>query len=123
MFEESNDIASEFPTGTQSMVPAKRCHEEADSETEVQDGVDEFEDHEPWEEELGDVEVEARTAVHGWKELRNQIKKYLKKSITPYHSSNISRMTNLLRPLFGLMAIWCLTPVLKSSYKSDIYLL
>ena len=59
------------------MVPAKRRHEEI--EAEVQDRVEDLEDQEPWEEEMGEVEAEARTVVHGWKELRDQIKKYLKK--------------------------------------------
>ena len=60
----------------QSTIPAKRPHEEVDVEVEVR--VDK--DHEPWEEELGKIEAEARTVVRGWKELQDQIKKHLKKN-------------------------------------------
>lgn len=72
MFDDENNQAS-------ATVPSKR-HHDGDQSKETIIIAEANDDAEPWKEEAGElIEKQSAVEIHGWTELREQIKRDLKK--------------------------------------------
>ena len=116
-------IAMQSPLWIATQNPKKRCHEDSDlgelsessfRDPEASDEADQEvphdEDWEPWEEELHDVAVGAKTEIRSWKVLREQIKDNLKNDRGKLTISHLNQLNILCNFATLMLKGYCWIP-------------